>query len=69
MEDWLGARVGSSRCCSVRGDSECRTVEIGGRVFEAISEKLVLKAALVAASQLLDPATDRPAHIGEQRCC
>ena len=27
MEEWLGGRVGSSRCCSVCGESECRTVE------------------------------------------
>jgi hypothetical protein len=54
MEEWLGARVGSSRCCSVCGDSECRTVEVGGTRFEAIPEKLLLKAALIASSQLLD---------------
>ena len=54
MEEWLGARVGSSRCCSVCGESECRTVEVGGTTFETIPEKLFLKAALAAASQLLD---------------
>lgn len=54
MEEWLGATVGSSRCCSVCGDSECRTVEVGGMRFEAIPEKLFLKAALIASSQLLD---------------
>jgi hypothetical protein len=54
MEEWLGARVGSSRCCSVCGESECRTVEVGDTTFEAIPEKLFLKAALVASSQLLD---------------
>ena len=53
MEDWLGASVGKSRCCSVCGTSECRTVEVGGTTFETIPEKLFLKAALVAASQLL----------------
>lgn len=53
MEEWLGARVGSSRCCSVCGTSECRTVEVEGTIFETIPEKLFLKAALIAASQLL----------------
>ena len=52
LEDWLGASVGSSRCCSVCGDSPCRTVEVGGTVFEDIPEAVILKAALVAASQL-----------------
>ena len=54
MEEWLGARVGSSRCCSVCGESECRTVEVGTTTFEAVPEKLFLKAALVASAQLLD---------------
>jgi hypothetical protein len=60
MEEWLGAKVGSSRCCSVCGESECRTVEVGGATFEVISEKLFLKAALVAASQCLDLTPEAP---------
>ena len=54
IEEWLGANVGSSRCCSVCGESDCRTVETGGAVFEAIPEKLFIKAALVAASTLFN---------------
>jgi uncharacterized protein DUF2703 len=57
IEEWLGATVGSSRCCSVCGESECRTVTVGTTKFEAVPEKLVLKAALVAASRLLDLRT------------
>jgi hypothetical protein len=53
MEEWLGASVGSSPCCSVCGTSECRTVEVEGTTFETIPEKLFLKAVLVAASRLL----------------
>ena len=53
MEDWLGATVGSSRCCSVCGDAPCRTVEVRGTTFEAIPERLIIQAALVAASELL----------------
>lgn len=53
MEEWLGASVGSSRCCSVCGTSECRTVEVEGTTFETIPETLFLRAALIAASQLL----------------
>ena len=55
MEQWLGARVGSSRCCSVCGESECRTVEMGEVTFEAIPQELFLKAALIASSELLEP--------------
>ena len=58
LEEWLGASVGSSRCCSVCGDSDCRTVEVGARTFESIPEQLFLRAALVAASQVLEPTRD-----------
>ena len=58
LEEWLSARVGSSRCCSVCGESPCRTVEVEGTMFEAIPQNLLIKAALVASSQLLDAASD-----------
>ncbi|HXG52371.1 MAG TPA: DUF2703 domain-containing protein [candidate division Zixibacteria bacterium] len=58
LEEWLGATVGGSRCCSVCGDSECRTVEVGGEVFEAVPEELILKAALLAAAEMLAPAEE-----------
>lgn len=54
MEEWLGANVGSSRCCSVCGESDCRTVEMSGIVYEAIPEKLFVRAALAAAATLVD---------------
>lgn len=74
LEEWLGARVGGSRCCSVCGDSDCRTVEVGGTVFEAIPEELILKAALVAAAQMLAPTSEalssqREHDSGNPRCC
>ena len=53
MEDWLQATVGSSECCSVCGDAECRTVEVEGVTFEAIPERVLVRAALVAAAQML----------------
>lgn len=46
MEEWLDASVGKSRCCSVCGESDCRTVEVGGTVFESIPENLFIRAAL-----------------------
>jgi len=47
IEEWLGGHAGRSRCCSVCGDSNCRTVELGGVSFEAIPERLILKAGLL----------------------
>ena len=57
LEEWLVARVGSSRCCSVCGDAPCRTMEVEGAVFEAIPEEVILKAALIAASGLVGAAS------------
>lgn len=60
MEDWLNGSIGSSRCCSVCGDSDCRTLEIRGTVFETIPESLIVKAGLLAAAELVDQSA-RPA--------
>lgn len=54
MEDWLGARAGSSPCCSVCGDLPCRTLEMGGHSFEAVPRNLVVKAALLAAAGMIE---------------
>jgi hypothetical protein len=66
IEEWLNASVGGSRCCSVCGDSECRTVEVGGAVFEAIPEELILKTALLAAARMLGPAGETPTGRSER---
>ena len=52
LEEWLGASVGSSQCCDVCGDAQCRTVQLAGAVFEAIPEDLIIRAALLAAAEL-----------------
>ena len=31
LEEWIEAKVGASRCTSVCGDSDCRTVEVDKR--------------------------------------
>lgn len=53
MEEWLNASVGSSRCCSVCGDSECRTVAVGDDTYEVVPEELLVKAGLIAALTLI----------------
>ena len=57
LERWLEGSAGSSPCCSVCGDAECRTVELGGETFETIPERLIVKATLLAAAELLDAPT------------
>ena len=69
LEEWLGARVGRSRCCSVCGEAECRTVKIEQAVFETIPEHLILRAALTAAARLIAPVTEKVASETEVRSC
>lgn len=49
MEKWLNASVGSSKCCSVCGESHCRTMDVSGTSYEIVPEELLVKAGLIAA--------------------
>jgi hypothetical protein len=53
IEKWLSATSGRSQCCSACGDSDCRTVTVDGQIYEAIPAELILKAGLLAATELL----------------
>lgn len=44
LECWLEAKTGKSKCCSVCGENECRTVELGKNTYEAIPADLIVKA-------------------------
>lgn len=55
LEDWLGARSGTSACCAACGDAQCRTLELDGTHHEVVPEGLLVRAGLIAASQMLDP--------------
>ncbi len=54
LEEWIGGTVGQSSCCDVCSSSECRTIEIGREIYETIPANLIIKAGLLAASQLVD---------------
>jgi hypothetical protein len=69
LEEWLGARAGSSHCCSAGGESECRTVEVGDAVFEAVPENLILQAALWAAAQMLGASSESRSGEDKVRSC
>lgn len=58
IEKWLSATSGQSKCCSTCGDSDCRTVTVDGKAYEAIPAELIVKAGLLAGAQLLrsDPS-------------
>ena len=53
IEEWLSATIGKSQCCSTCGDSECRAIIIDGKTYEAIPAELIVKAGLLAATQLV----------------
>lgn len=52
LEDWLGASSGQSPCCAACGPHECRTLEIGDEVYEAVPAALIVKAGLLAAAEI-----------------
>ena len=52
LESWLGGKTGKSTCCSVCGPSKCRTVETGGKIFETIPARMIVRAGLAAASKI-----------------
>ena len=53
MEEWLSATSGQSKCCTVCGESYCRTVTVDGKTYEAIPAELIVKAGLLAGAQLI----------------
>jgi hypothetical protein len=56
LEEWLDGQVGKSpcpTCCEELGeDVECRTVEIGGNIYESIPADLIVRAGLLAADEI-----------------
>lgn len=57
LEERLGTRVGTSECCSVCGQEECRTLEVEGRVHEVIPCELIVRGALCALQELFAGCT------------
>ena len=64
LEEWLNAQVGQSpcaTCCAELGSEvECRTVEVKGQTYETIPADLIIKAGLLAASQLFAVGPNEP---------
>ncbi len=60
VEDYLGGSIGQSPCCDVCGPSDCRTVNIGGQVYEMVPAEIIIRAGLVAAAQLVDAGKEKP---------
>ncbi|MBV5302967.1 MAG: DUF2703 domain-containing protein [Chlorobium sp.] len=69
IEDWLGANVASSQCCSVCGDAQCRTLAIDNQVYEAIPTELIIKATLIAASEMFGSENQSNTEKCKPGCC
>jgi hypothetical protein len=57
LEEWIGGNIGQSECCDVCNDN-CRTIGVDGDIYETIPAELIIKAGLLAATQLVDAKTE-----------
>ena len=53
LEDWIEAQVVTSQCCSVCGNTNCRTLQVDGASYEAVPDTLIVKAGLAAAATMV----------------
>ncbi len=60
IEEWLQATVGESQCSGACGDSVCRTLTVGGKVYETIPAELIVRAGLLAGAQLSQSPSQNP---------
>lgn len=51
IDDWLSGTTGKSPYCSTCGTSDCRTLTLKGRTYEAVPAELIVKAVLMAAAR------------------
>ncbi|MFH0764642.1 MAG: DUF2703 domain-containing protein [Candidatus Omnitrophota bacterium] len=57
LEDWIEGKVDKSPCCDVCGPSECRTLEVKGKVYESIPADVIVQAGFLAAAEIMkEPA-------------
>jgi len=67
LEEWLGAKTTQTPCCDVCGDEDCRALEIDGQLHEVVTSDLIVKAGLVAASELINAV--KCCCSGQTSCC
>lgn len=69
IEERLGATVTSSHCDDVCRGAACRGLELDSETFEAIPVELVLRAALLAAAELVGPDVTQRGGARGADCC
>ncbi|MCX7821492.1 MAG: DUF2703 domain-containing protein [Brevinematales bacterium] len=53
IENYIKANTGKSLCSDVCESYECRKIEIDGTSYETIPSEIIVKAGLIAASNLI----------------
>jgi hypothetical protein len=53
LDDWIGGGVGHSPCRDVCVTHDYQTVKMQGQIYYTIPEKIIIKAGLSAAYQLV----------------
>lgn len=53
LEDWIEGKTDKSPCCDVCGPSDCRTLKVKGKVYEAIPADIIVQAGLLAAAEMV----------------
>lgn len=75
LEDWVNGKIGKSQCCDVCGPAKCRTISVGEEIHETIPSDLIIRAGLLAASQMLTLKIDKvccankPKKSTKNSCC
>ena len=62
LEDWIEGKVDKSPCCDVCGPSDCRTLEVKGKVYESIPAEVMVQAGLLAAAEIINEPADVSCH-------
>ncbi len=60
IEEWLQASAGQSKCCSTCGESDCRTITVDGKTYEAVPAEFIVRAGLLAGAQLVSAKPGGP---------
>lgn len=75
LEDWINGKIGKSQCCDVCGPAKCRTLGVGEETYETIPADLIIRAGLLAASQIITLkidkgcCVDKPKKLAKNSCC
>ncbi|MDW8056389.1 MAG: DUF2703 domain-containing protein [Elusimicrobiota bacterium] len=56
LEEYLNAKISKTKCCDVCGPVECRTVVLDKTQFEVIPKEIIIKAGIIAISEILKGA-------------